>query len=444
MADTNLKQILSGLYNGLNKLNTKSDAKDTYISGIIGANYASPSSVQDRLNLLEAGTSAASGVLTIAGKAYTPSTGDKAITIDDIQATYVTALAENATGLAAASAVWAADKSLQDQIDDIASSFLTGVVDDNTTGNALTLDTDGQKVTGKVLVDGDTIVLSGAENRITANLALKKLATAETGYAASYQLQTAGGTVLGDTINIFKDQFLSGATYDASTEEIILNFIVADPAGTDAAAQIKIPVSGLVHEYEGSDAITVDWDGTTTAGKTSISLKLDNAGEDFLSITSNGLLLSGVQEAIDAAKGEEATELAELSGKVSGAFGSDATAYVVTAAQDGITKSAYTMGGATLSATPAATVLATEAAVKAADDALEAKLSAAYTDDEIVIGTGSGIEASGYKLGADGDTYESGSAPDNNKVMTEASFYNYVETELSGLATDVATLVAAI
>ena len=237
-------------------------------------------------------------------------------------------------------------------------------------------------------------------------------------------------------INIVKDQFLSGAAYDAATEELVLTFTV--PSGSLVT---RINVHDMVHEYTGSDAITV---ADTQNGNSAISLKLDSTGEDFLSITANGLLLSGVQAAIDAAKGEETAKLAELSGKVDDAFGTDDIANVVTTANGGITKSAYTMGSGALAADPAATTLATEAAVAAADAALKAELSGAisgaYDLDEIVIGTGTGLKASDYKLGADTDKYTD-TAPDAKKVMTEASFFNYVHSELSGLAANVDDLV---
>lgn len=443
MADTNLYKILSGLYTGLNKLNIKSDRRDDDISGVIGANYpADKGTIQARLDTLETKAGVAPSALTILDKTYdtTATYGNVSITSADIITNVSGALAADATGLAGAADVYANDMFLSGKIDDIASSYLTGA----TGADALQLGKDGQTITGAILVDGKTIINKAA--RLRSGLTIAKLGTPSAGFAASYQLQDADGTAIGDTINIFKDQFLSGATYDSVNEKIVLTFIVADPAGTDIAQTVEINAHDLVHELSGSNAIGVT---DVQDGQSEISLKLDEttAGHEtgtgnFLSITANGLLLSGVQAAINAANSDALSSLHELSGKVKGAFVADK---VTVGTADGITASEYRFGGATLAASLADTTLATEAAVKAADDALKAALSGAisgaYTDDEIVIGKGDGIEASGYKLGADTDKYTAESVIAAKTVMTEASFYKYVHTELSGLAAAVDALV---
>lgn len=466
MADTNLYQILSGLYTGLNKLNVKSDAKDEYISGVIGANWTSPSSVQERLELLEAGTSAASGVLTIAGKEYSPLSSVEVLS-SDIITNVQTALAADATGLAGAADVYANDMFLSGKIDDIASSFLTGYQNSNDALNVLTLGTNGQNITGSVLVDGATIV-KDANGKIASGVKLVKKAEVDNKNAAEYFLADKNGTKLGDVeINVPKDQFLSAAIYNKANETLDLTFILAD----GSASTTPIDVHDMVHEYTGSDAITVADD---KAGNSAISLKLALSGTNdnkYLNITSAGLGLSGITEAIAAVSTDATTGLATLSGALDGYLSGNAVSnkfaevdaklgdagssgiegqIFVADASGNLDASGKTIGGATLAASPADTTLATEAAVKAADDALKAALSGAisgaYTDKKVVLGNGgTGLKASAYEIG---DDVALEAAPTANKLATEKALWalydKTVNTDLADLANNVAALANGI
>lgn len=120
------------------------------------------------------------------------------------------------------------------------------------------------------------------------------------GYLKTYELKQ-GGNLVGK-IDIPKDMVVSGGslvhgTWSGST-------FTEDPDGPDTAIKIEfanadtiyINTKDLVDYYTaGNAAITINNTSNT------IALKLDEDGEAFLSITENGLKLSGVQTAINKA-----------------------------------------------------------------------------------------------------------------------------------------------
>lgn len=64
-------------------------------------------------------------------------------------------------------------------------------------------------------------------------------------YVSSYQLQGKDGVVLGDTINIAKDQFLKSASYDDTTKELVFTFVLEN--GSEEIS--RVPVGDLVDTY---------------------------------------------------------------------------------------------------------------------------------------------------------------------------------------------------
>lgn len=173
-----------------------------------------------------------------------------------------------------------------------------------------------------VLSGYDTVgAVKDAIDAVAENAAKYKLSAVNTteGYAATYQLveviDDVETPVEGSLINIPKDQFLSAAIYNATTESIDLTFAVnGEPNLT------SIPVSAMVHEYVGGNGITVGENDVNDGKSSSISLKLDATTENFLTVGADGLLLSGVQDAIDTAveaASDAATEgLEALSGRM--------------------------------------------------------------------------------------------------------------------------------
>lgn len=305
-------------------------------------------------------------------------------------------------------------------------------------------------------VDGITIVQSGGilESPIT----LKKLGSPDAAYAAQYQLQNGAGTAIGDTINIPRDQFLSGVTYDASTEKLNFTFIIADGEGGSTAQNLEVSVADMVHEYQGSNAIDVD---VTTDGDSTISLKLDGTGEDFLSITSNGLLLSGVQDAIDAASSDATAGLTALSGRMDTAEdGLEALSGRMTTAEGNIgtlstaltdytganavkTKFAEVDGGlgalsgALEGYTGAKAVSAEFAALDGRLDDLETKTSGSITENHLVKGDASGNYVdSGVVAGSDSTL--SGAFGTANTLATEVAAKAYTDGAIAAANSEAA------
>lgn len=274
---------------------------------------------------------------------------------------------------------------------------LTGVLSSDTI--AVTAGT--KNVTLDARYDGTTI--SSDANGLKSLLTLKKLGTAESGYAASYQLQNGSGTAVGDTINIPKDQFLSGASYDATTEKLVLTFAIKGEGDATIASTVDVPVADMVHEYQGSDAVDVT---ITTDGDSTISLKLDTSttGTEvgtgkFLSVTSNGLLLSGVQEAIDAASTDATAGLTALSSALTNYLSGNAVANEFTAVDGRL-------------------------------DALETKTSATIATDSIVVGGATGYADGGATLGKTAKDVTNDTAAESATVMASEKT---VEDSIMGL-----------
>ena len=132
------------------------------------------------------------------------------------------------------------------------------------------------------------------------------------GYLKTYELKQ-GGNLVGK-IDIPKDMVVSGGSLVHGTWSG--DTFIEDPDGEDTAIKIEfanadtiyINTKNLVDFYTaGNAAIDVDNNHNT------ISLKLDRDGEPFLTISDNGLLLSGVQTAIDE-KVEEVAARERLEG----------------------------------------------------------------------------------------------------------------------------------
>ena len=139
-------------------------------------------------------------------------------------------------------------------------------------------------------------------------------------YSSSYQLKY-GDTLIGDTkINIPKDQFLKSAKYIPSSETLQFTFDIFGDDGFEETTT-NIPVSDLVHEYEGGDGINVNYEHIS--GSTYISIKTASAETNdnkFINLTDAGLGLSGitdyVSEQLDALAKEFSGYIAGVSGEI--------------------------------------------------------------------------------------------------------------------------------
>ena len=165
----------------------------------------------------------------------------------------------------------------------------------------------------KVGVAADEKVLS-ANGALKTTITLAKITTGlDANTAVAYQLQGIGGAQLGEQINIPKDSFLKevylGTTGDTvnetngkvtkgeSTDPQSLNFVYHLENGKYSL--VAVDVSKFLSESEFKDGLVVA-DGA-------VKVKVDTKSEGFLTVGTDGVKLSGVQDAIDAAKASATT-----------------------------------------------------------------------------------------------------------------------------------------
>jgi len=119
-----------------------------------------------------------------------------------------------------------------------------------------------------------------------------KQATAESGYAATYQL-TINGTPAGEKINIPKDFLVKSATLEtvatagqpyagAGVGDKYIDFVVNAKDSSETAEHIYLPVNDLVDVYTGGNGVEV------TAGG-AINAVIDSTNANGLSVGANGI-----------------------------------------------------------------------------------------------------------------------------------------------------------
>ena len=133
---------------------------------------------------------------------------------------------------------------------------------------------------------------------------VEKLETSETGYLATYVIKQ-NGLQVGVPINIPKDYLVkSGRVREATASDVgftpgekVLDFVINTYTGTGIDSHLLISVSDLAHVYTGGNGISL-------SNEDVISINLDNTTENFLTVGSGGLKLSGVTSAINSAKSD--------------------------------------------------------------------------------------------------------------------------------------------
>lgn len=172
--------------------------------------------------------------------------------------------------------------------------------------------TDG-KTSVKVNVDAQEKVLS-ANGALKTTIQLVEITNGlDANTAKAYQLQGINGAQLGAQINIPKDSSLKEVylgtaedTVDVSTgtatkkpskDPQSLNFVYHLQDGTYSLT--KIDVSKFLTESEFKDGLVV--------ADNVVKVKVDTASENFLSVGTAGVKLSGVQDAIDKAQASATT-----------------------------------------------------------------------------------------------------------------------------------------
>ena len=162
---------------------------------------------------------------------------------------------------------------------------------------------------GDATSTGDT--LGKLEDRVEglesgALVTVEKLATAESGYAASYIVKQ-NNTQVGATINIPKDFLVRSAELktatasdsipDVATGEKYIDFVINTPGDDGTESHVYLPINALVDTYIGENGVAID------PSTNKVSAVVDSAanGNEFLSVSASGLKVSGVSTAISNA-----------------------------------------------------------------------------------------------------------------------------------------------
>jgi hypothetical protein len=186
-----------------------------------------------------------------------------------------------------------------------ADTFLSGAIDDlseivndiSVVGqDAISAATVDNTTTVSLIIDQNDKILSQSSAGLLATIGLKKVTTdLSSGVASEYYLTDKDGKQIGtEKITIYKDQFLKSASYDEDTKKITLEFNVA---GDDRTQTTEIPLSGLVDTYEAASGLQKFRGETQQSDGTYISyftIQLDQNSEKYLTVSENGLKLSGI------------------------------------------------------------------------------------------------------------------------------------------------------
>ena len=171
------------------------------------------------------------------------------------------------------------------------------------------------------VADGEKVL--SANGALKTTITLKEITTGlDANTAKAYQLQGIGGAPLGAQINIPKDSSLKAVYLGAATDTVdpktgtVTSATTDDPQSLNFVYHLengkysltKIDVSKFLTESEFKDGLVV--------ADNVVKVKVDTTSEKFLSVSANGVKLSGVQTAIDTAKAA-ATTVVDGTGHIS-------------------------------------------------------------------------------------------------------------------------------
>lgn len=163
---------------------------------------------------------------------------------------------------------------------------------------------------------------------------------------------------VGEVIKIYKDANLKKAELGKGedAQRLILTYILAD----GSTSVVKVDFAAIAFNTEFKNGLQVAENGE-------ISVKIDAASEEFLTVGADGVKLAGVQDAINAAKDAATTKVAKAA---------DAAHLTVTAGEAAADGSVtYTIGESNIASADALTDEINRA--KAAEDKIEASVGLA-------------------------------------------------------------------
>ena len=305
-----------------------------------------------------------------------------------------------------------------------------------------------------------SLTITGGEGQPTIELDGFGVEMAYDPATGNLQLKDSKGVVLGSTVNLDLERFVSAAAYDNATKQILLAFTDVtkiDVAGTYTYPDTMpaAPTEGTACRAGGTWYIYTDSAWTTIASdNTPLQIEVGDLVDTYTAGNTNSITMSVVgnqftaEAKIDATTGGNLLSVTKHGLYVAPVDLSHCMQLVDAAVENNIATfgaagqvkdSGVKVGGGTLAGAPNATTLATEAAVKAAIDAINVTLQASIntkankvngTAGDIATLTGDGqLQDSGKKIGgaALADT------TDANTLATEAA----VEAAINEATADV-------
>jgi len=160
----------------------------------------------------------------------------------------------------------------------------TGAINaDDTINTALSKLENRQTVSVKT---GDTVIkttTSGGNMQLETDIKIaEETASLPTNVLKRYKLLGTTNTQLGQYIDIYKDKTLKSV--ELIDQELVFTYILSD--GEESV--VRIDVSKFLTEAEFKDGLQVNTDGE-------VSVKIDAASEDYLSVSENGIKLEGIE-----------------------------------------------------------------------------------------------------------------------------------------------------
>lgn len=157
-------------------------------------------------------------------------------------------------------------------------------------------ETDSTVVTVEKTTKGDfhvstDVKLSNDKSIVVANGGLKADVSATFKKGTSTLVINVGKNEYAIDLSDLSASVLKGATYDAGTEDLVLEFIVGNTTNT-----VRVPVGTLIHDVEVDDTDTIDMTLRGVSGgpnHISAELRVDKAHSDnILTVNSNGAYVS--------------------------------------------------------------------------------------------------------------------------------------------------------
>ena len=155
-------------------------------------------------------------------------------------------------------------------------------------------------------------MLTNDENGLMASLSLKWAHSDADGRKDEIQLIGKNNTVISsiDVADFIKDGMLDSIVFDTTdpnNPKLVFTF------NTNAGKEVvSVNVKELVDVYVAGNGVDIN--------NNVISIKVDSTGEAFLTVSADGLRLSGIQTAINAAKQETETAIKTLASKANTAL----------------------------------------------------------------------------------------------------------------------------